>query len=230
MTNRALMVLRATWNWLWGKPIEAGGEIAAQVGADSIDDVAASVHKLTESVGLQQMAFNDAVMLLDETTAKVKQLGLQAEKMVEAGNDDAALELLAEQDVIDDYIPQLENQVKFAQQNLAEGKTRLREAQLELKKMQAQQRMGESTMRVTQALEEANRASGIDSQSAMRRFEKSQDAIQRRSAKAQAVSDVQGHLKGTSRAIQNLSAQERLAKLKAQKTMGQLEGDTRNDQ
>ena len=85
-------------------------------------------------------------------------------------------------------------------------------------------------MRVTQALEEANRASGVDSQAAMRRFEKSQDAIQRRSAKAQAVSEVQGSLKGTSRAIKNLSAQERLAKLKAQKSMGQIEGDTTNDQ
>ena len=58
MTNRALMVIRATWNWLWGKPIDAGGEIAAQIGEDSIDDVAGTVQKLTESVGLQQVAFN----------------------------------------------------------------------------------------------------------------------------------------------------------------------------
>jgi phage shock protein A len=222
--NRAWTVVRATWNWLWGKPIDAGGEIAAQIGEDSIDDVAAAVQKFTESVGLQQAALAEAVRLYEETSQRVVLLGQQAEQLVAAGNDDAALELLAEQDVIDDYVPQLESQVRFAEQNLAEGKARLREAQLELRKMQAQQKMGASTMRVTQALEQANQAAGIDSQSAMRRFEKSQEAIQRRNIKAQAVSEVQGEQKSVSRAIKNLNAQERLAKLKAEKAMNQIEG------
>jgi phage shock protein A len=222
--NRAWTVVRATWNWLWGKPIDAGGEIAAQIGEDSIDDVAAAVQKFTESVGLQQAALAEAVRLYEETSQRVVLLGQQAEQLVAAGNDDAALEVLAEQDVIDDYVPQLEGQVRFAEQNLAEGKARLREAQLELRKMQAQQKMGASTMRVTQALEQANQAAGIDSQSAMRRFEKSQEAIQRRNIKAQAVSEVQGEQKSVSRAIKNLNAQERLAKLKAEKAMNQIEG------
>ena len=161
---------------------------------------------------------------------KLSSLIAKQTKLVEAGDDNGALELLAEQDVMDDYLPQLQNQVEFAQQNLSEGKRRLREAQLELKKMQAQQRMSESTMRVTQALEEANQASGIDSQAAMRRFEKSQAAIQRRNAQAQAISDVQESLKGTARTLKNLSVQERLAKLKAQKAIGQREGETSHDQ
>jgi phage shock protein A len=222
--NRAWTVVRATWNWLWGKPIDTGGEIAAQIGEDSIDDVAAAVQKFTESVGLQQAALAEAVRLHEETSQRVVILGQQAEQLVAADNDDAALEVLAEQDVIDDYVPQLESQVRFAEQNLAEGKARLREAQLELRKMQAQQKMGASTMRVTQALEQANQAAGIDSQSAMRRFEKSQEAIQRRNIKAQAVSEVQGEQKSVSRAIKNLNAQERLAKLKAEQAMNKIEG------
>ncbi len=222
--NRAWTVVRATWNWLWGRPIDAGGEIAVQVAEDSIDDVAAAVQRLTESVGLQRAALAEAVQLHEETSHRIDTLGEQAAQLVAAGNDDAALEVLAEQDVIDDYLPQLDNQVRFAEQNLAEGKTRLREAQLELRKMQAQQKMGASTMRVTQALEEANQAAGIDSQSAMRRFEKSQEAIQRRNIKAQSISEVQGEQKDVSRAIKNLNAQDRLAKLKAERAMGKLEG------
>lgn len=214
--NRSQTVIKATWNWLWGIPIEAGGEIAAQIGEDSIDDLAQSFQQLTDSVGLQKAALAEAVRLHDETQQRIKALEQQAEQLVAAGEDDAALEVLAEQDVIDEYLPQLADQVQFAKQNLAAGTTRMKEVQLELRKMQAQQKMGASTMRVTQALERANEAAGIDSQSAMRRFEKSQDAIQRRNLKAQATSEVQGELKGTSRAIKSLNAQERLARLKAQ--------------
>ncbi len=213
--NRTQTVIRATWNWLWGIPIEAGGEISAQIGEDSIDDLANSFQKLVDSVGLQRAALAEAHRLQEETEQQVKTLGEQAEQLVAAGDDDAALAILAEQDVLEEYRPQLEAQVQFAKQNLAEGTTRMKEVQLELRKMQAQQKMGASTMRVTQALERANQAAGIDSQSARRRFEKSQEAIQRRNLKAQATSEVQSELKGTSRTIKALNAQERLAKLKA---------------
>ena len=213
--NRTTTVIRATWNWLWGIPMETGGEISAQIGEDSIDDLAKSFQKLVDSVGLQRAALAEAHRLQEETEQQVEALGQQAEQLVAAGEDDAALAVLAEQDVLDEYRPQLEAQVQYAQQNLAEGTTRMKEAQLELKKMQAQQKMGASTMRVTQALERANQAAGIDSESARQYFEKSQAAIQRRNLKAQATSEVQGDLKGTSRAIKTLNAKDRLAKLKA---------------
>lgn len=222
--NRALTVTRATWNWLWGIPIDAGGEISAQIGEDSIDDLAQSFQKLVDSVGLQRSALAEAHRLHEETEQRVQALGEQAEQLVAAGEDDAALAVLAEQDVLEEYRPQLEAQVQFAQQNLAEGTTRMKEAQLELKKMQAQQKMGASTMRVTQALEQANQAAGIDSQSARRLFEKSQEAIQRRNLKAQANSEVQGDLKGTSRAIKSLNAKDRLAKLKAKQANNNTTG------
>ncbi|MEO0373818.1 MAG: hypothetical protein AAF329_04160 [Cyanobacteria bacterium P01_A01_bin.17] len=189
--NRAWTVTRATWNWLWGLPIEAGGEISAQMGEDSIDDLAASFQKLVGSVGLQKAALADASRLHEETIQQVEALDKQAEQLVAAGEDDATLQVLAEQDVLEQYLPQLEKQVQYAKQNLAEGTARMKEVQLELRKMQAQQKMGASTMRVTQALEQANQAAGIDSQSAMRRFEQSQEAIQRRNVKAQATSEVQ---------------------------------------
>ncbi|PZD72315.1 hypothetical protein C1752_03902 [Acaryochloris thomasi RCC1774] len=221
--NRSQTVIRATWNWLWGMPIEAGGEISAQIGEDSIDDLAQSFQKLVDSVGLQRSALAEALRLHEETEQQVKALGEQAEQLVAAGEDNSALAVLAEQDVLDEYRPQLEAQVQFAKQNLAEGTARMQETQLELRKMQAQQKMGASTMRVTQALEQANQAAGIDSQAAMRRFEKSQAAIQRRNFKAQATSEVQGELKGTSRAIKALNAQERLAKLKAKQAADNLE-------
>lgn len=214
--NHSKAVIRATWNWLWGLPVDAGGEISAQIGVDSVDDLAQSCQKLADSVGLQKAALAEAVRLHDETRQRVEALGQQAEQLVAAGEDDAALEVLAEQDVIDEYLPQLAAQVQFAHQNLAEGTARMKEVQLELRKMQAQQKMGASTMRVTQALERANQAAGIDSQSARRRFEQSQEAIQRRNLKAQATAEIQGELQGTARAIKTLNAQERLAKLKAE--------------
>ncbi|MGR3276950.1 PspA/IM30 family protein [Acaryochloris marina NIES-2412] len=213
--NRTKTVVRATWNWLWGKPIEAGGEIAAQVSEDSIDDLTQAFQTLVDSVGLQRGALAEALRLHDETEQQVNTLSEQADQLVAAGEDDAALAVLAELDVLEEYRPQLEEQVLFAKQTLAEGTTRMKEAQLELRKMQAQQKMGASTMRVTQALERANQAAGIDNQSAMRRFEKSQEAIKRRNIQAQATSEVQGELKGTSRAIKTLHAQDRLAQLKA---------------
>ncbi|MGF1603828.1 MAG: PspA/IM30 family protein [Thermosynechococcaceae cyanobacterium] len=221
--NRSQVVIRATWNWLWGMPMDAGGEISAQIGADSVDDLAASFQKLADSVGLQKAALAEAFRLHEETAQHVKSLGEQAEQLVAAGEDDAALQILAEQDVLEEYLPQLEEQVQYAKQNLAEGTARMKEVQLELRKMQAQQKMGASTMRVTQALERANQAAGIDSQAAMRRFEQSQAAIQHRHVKAQATSEVQGELKGTSRAIKALNAQDRLAKLKAKQAADNLD-------
>lgn len=223
--NRSQTVIKATWNWLWGIPIEAGGEISAQVGADSVDALAQSCQKLADSVGLQKAALAEATRLHDETQQQVKALGQQAEQLVAAGEDDAALELLAEQDVIDAYLPQLAAQVQCAKQNLAEGMTRMKEVQLELRKMKAQQKIGASTMRVTQALERANQAAGIDSQSARQRFEKSQEAIGRRNLKAQATAEVQGELQGTARAIKTLNAQERLTRLKAKRSNNTKEAE-----
>jgi phage shock protein A len=79
------VVIRATWNWLWGRPINAGGEISAQVGEDSVDDVAHSFQQLVDSVGLQKAALAEAVRLYEETSQRSEALGQQAEQLVAAG-------------------------------------------------------------------------------------------------------------------------------------------------
>jgi phage shock protein A len=47
---RGSRVVIASWNWLWGKPIESGGKIAVEVATASLSEIQQSIVLLTESV------------------------------------------------------------------------------------------------------------------------------------------------------------------------------------
>ncbi|MBD2776590.1 hypothetical protein [Iningainema tapete] len=55
--GRTLVVI---WNWLWGIPIESGGEIAVEVAGESLKSMQQSVAKLAESVATAIAAYENA--------------------------------------------------------------------------------------------------------------------------------------------------------------------------
>jgi phage shock protein A len=48
--ERAGHLLIATWNWLWGMPVEMGGKVAVEVAHESLSSMQNSVRKFTQSV------------------------------------------------------------------------------------------------------------------------------------------------------------------------------------
>ncbi|WP_346289671.1 PspA/IM30 family protein [Sphaerothrix gracilis] len=213
-----------SWAWLIGQPLEVGGAQTVAIAQQSLDDIAENVEKLTEAVARQYAALQQAEKLLAEMQSQAQNLDQQAVQLVQHGEDEAALTLLGELEVIETTLPQLQAQVKTAQQNFEVGKQRLVEQQRQLQQMKTQQKVSASLQKVTAALEQANALSGLSSESAVSLFETARDAIDRRSITANSQRQLQSFGQEAQRKTHQLKAADRLAALKNQ-VNPQLTGD-----
>lgn len=213
--DRAGRIVVGSWAWLIGQPLEAGDGRTVAIAQQSLDDIADNVEKLTEAVAQQYSALQQAEKLLTAMQSQAQSLDQQAVQLVQHGEDNAALTVLGELEVIEASIPQLEAQVSTAQHNFEEGKQRLTEQQRQLQQMKMQQKVSASLQKVTAALEKANALSGLSSESAMHTFEAAQDAIGRKSIAATSRMELQSLGNEVQRKTNHLKAADRLADLKA---------------
>ncbi|MEB3359604.1 MAG: PspA/IM30 family protein [Synechococcales bacterium] len=214
--EKAGRILVGSWAWLMGQPLDAGDARTVAIAQQSLDDVADNVERLTEAVAQQFAALQQAEKLLTEMQSQAQSLDRQAAQLVQNGEDDAALTVLGELEVIEQTIPQLETHVSTAQKNFEAGRQHLLEQQRQLQQMKTQQKVSASLQRVTVALQQANALSGLSSESAVHTFEAAQDAIGRQSITATAHMDLQSLGKEAQRKTNQLKAAERLAALKSQ--------------
>jgi len=203
------------WAWLVGRPVEAGDARTVAIAQQSVDDVAEVVEALTKAVAQQYSALQQADTLFESMRSQQHDLEEQAERLVQRGKEAAALAALAELEVIDASLPQIEAQVQAARSNFETGKQNLSEKQRHLQQMKLQQKVDASLQRVTTALEQANALSGLRSESATSTFEAAQSAVSRRAMTASSQAAMQSLGKEAQRKTNQLKASDRLATLKA---------------
>ncbi|MEO0408870.1 MAG: hypothetical protein AAF289_16125 [Cyanobacteria bacterium P01_A01_bin.135] len=213
--ERAGRVTVGLWAWLVGQPIEAGDRRAVAIAQQSVDDVAGAVEAMTKAVSQQYAALQQADALFETMQAQQRDLEHQAERLVQSDDESTALAVLAELEVIEAALPQIEAQVEAARRNFTSGKAQLSEKQRQLKQMKLQQKVDASLQRVTAALEQASALSGLSSDSAVNTFTTAHDAVNRRAVAASAQSEMQSLGQEAQRKTAQLKAADRLKALKA---------------
>ena len=189
--DRAGYVLTATWNWLWGMPINAGGKVAVEVAQESLHSMQAAVQQLAESVASVTASYQTAKAKYDSKQQEWQQAEQQAALAYRNGNEAAAKLAMGKAITLERLLPQLAEQVARAEKLLQTHQEKLaREHQcLETYKVELQNLRDLSE--VNEALAAIAKVSsdlGIDS--ARSQFEAAQSAVQGRYLKTNAIAEL----------------------------------------
>ena len=191
MGEKAGRAIVGTWNWLWGIPVESGGQVAVEVAEQSLRSMQESVQKLAAAVATQVAAYQRAKQKYEEKIKEMQTFERQAMTAQRNGNEDAARLAMSKVIQIEQILPQLEEQVKQAENYVNASKDRLnRERQkLEAYKMDMQNMkdMAEINAALGQ-IAKVNNDLSIDS--ARSQFEQAKSAVQRRNLKENAFAEL----------------------------------------
>ena len=191
MGEKAGRTIVGTWNWLWGIPVESGGQVAVEVAEQSLRSMQESVQKLAAAVATQVAAYQRAKQKYEEKIKEMQTIERQAMTAQRNGNEDAARLAISKVIQIEQILPQLEEQVKQAENYVNASKDKLnRERQkLEAYKMDMQNMkdMAEINAALGQ-IAKVNNDLSIDS--ARSQFEQAKSAVQRRNLKENAFAEL----------------------------------------
>lgn len=191
MGEKAGRTLVGTWNWLWGIPVESGGQVAVEVAEESLRSMQESVQKLAAAVATQVAAYQRAKQKYEEKIKEMQTFERQAMTAQNNGNEDAARLAMSKVIQIEQILPQLEEQVKQAENYVNASKDKLnRERQkLEAYKMDMQNMkdMAEINAALGQ-ISKVNNDLSIDS--ARSQFEQAKSAVQRRNLQQNALAEL----------------------------------------
>ena len=90
MGDRAGRVVVGSWRWLWGRPVESGGQIAVAVAEESLQSMQLSVQKLAQAVAMQVGAYERAKKKYQAKTIELSTYEKQAALAQKAGQIDGA--------------------------------------------------------------------------------------------------------------------------------------------
>ena len=191
MGEKAGRTIVGTWNWLWGIPVESGGQVAVEVAEQSLRSMQESVQKLAAAVATQVAAYQRAKQKYEEKIKEMQTFERQAMTAQRNGNEDAARLAMSKVIQIEQILPQLEEQVQQAEKYVNASKDKLnRERQkLEAYKMDMQNMkdMAEINAALGQ-IAKVNNDLSIDS--ARSQFEQAKSAVQRRNLKEHAFAEL----------------------------------------
>jgi phage shock protein A len=189
--ERAGRVLVGSWNWLWGKPVDEGGQVAVSVAEESLRTMQESVQRLTQAVATQVSAYQRAQQKYQE---KVKEFG-RYEKQVQTAqgnsNEEAARLAMGRLIQVEKLLPQLEEQVHQAEQFVNKAKEKLNRERAKLETSKTDLQNMKDLTEINDALEQmakVNADYSIDS--ARSQFEAAKDAVQRKNLKVSAFNEL----------------------------------------
>jgi phage shock protein A len=191
MGDRAGRVMQATWRWLWGRPIESGGQIAVEVAQESLNAMQQSVYQLTESVAQAVAAYEQANQHCTQHRAEAEKSERQATQALARGNPEAARLAMARTIEIERVLPQFATQVQQADQAVQRLKAKLCQERQKLESYQVQMQTLKSLAKVNEAMAViASVNSELKIDSARNQFKEARSAIEGRNFQALAFQEL----------------------------------------
>ncbi|NJR20733.1 MAG: PspA/IM30 family protein [Richelia sp. CSU_2_1] len=191
MGDKAGRTLVGVWNWLWGMPVEAGGQVAVEVAEESLRSMQESVQKLAAAVSTQVAAYQRAKTKYEEKVREMQTFERQAMTAQRNGNEEAARLAMSKAIQIEKILPQLETQVQQAEQYVSASKDKLNRERMKLEAyktdMQNMKDMAEINAALG-AISKVNNDLNIDS--ARSQFEQAKSAVERRNLQQQALAEI----------------------------------------
>lgn len=191
MGDKAGRTLVGVWNWLWGLPVESGGQVAVEVAEESLRSMQESVQKLAAAVSTQVAAYQRAKTKYEEKVKEWQTFERQAMTAQRNGNEEAARLAMSKTIQIEKILPQLETQVQQAEQYVSASKDKLNRERMKLEAyktdMQNMKDMAEINTALG-AISKVNNDLNIDS--ARSQFEQAKNAVERRNLEQQALAEL----------------------------------------
>jgi phage shock protein A len=191
MGEKAGRTVIATWNWLWGIPVESGGKVAVDIAEDSLQSMQQAVHRLATAVAAQEAAYKTAKSKYQAKAKELQTLEKQAVAAQNCGDEEEAKLAMAMVIQTEQILPRLEEMVLQAERAVGVSKEKLNRERLKLMTYKAEMQNMRDISEVNAALEEIAKVNNeFDIGSAKHEFEKAKDAVERRNFQAQALAEL----------------------------------------
>lgn len=191
MGEKAGRTLVGTWNWLWGLPVESGGQVAVNVAEESLRSMQEAVHKLATAVATQVAAYERAKQKYDQKEIEMRKLEQQAAIAQRNGNEDAARLAMTKVIQIEQILPQLKIQVDQAEQYVKAAKDKLNRERLKLEEYKTQLSNMKDMSEINKALAEIAKVNNdLSIDSARSQFEQAKSAVERKNLQQNAMAEL----------------------------------------
>ena len=191
MGEKAGRTLVGTWNWLWGLPVESGGQVSVNVAEESLRSMQEAVHKLATAVATQVAAYERAKQKYDQKEAEMRKLEQQAAIAQRNGNEDAARLAMTKVIQIEQILPQLKIQVDQAEQYVKAAKDKLNRERLKLEEYKTQLSNMKDMSEINKALAEIAKVNNdLSIDSARSQFEQAKSAVERKNLQQNAMAEL----------------------------------------
>jgi phage shock protein A len=191
MGEKAGRTVVGTWNWLLGKPVEQGGKLTVAIAEESLQSMQESVQKLTSAVAMQVGSYEKAKKKYEEKVAELKRLEGTAATAQKMGNMDAARLSMSKAIQIEQLLPQLEVQVKQAEQYVNASKDKLNRERMKLEQYKTDMQNMKDLAEINEALGTIAKVNNeFDIGSARSQFEEAKNALQNRNLRENALAEL----------------------------------------
>src|SRR4028118_1044156 len=179
------------WNGMGGLPVDSGGPVAVAVAEESLRSMQESVQKLAAAVSTQVAAYQRAKTKYEEKVREMQTVERQAITAQRNGNEEAARLAMSKVIQTEQILPQLEAQVKQAEQFVNSSKDKLNRERMKLEAYKTDMQNMKDMAEINEALgaiSKVNNDLSIDS--ARSQFEQAKNAVHGRNLKQQALAEL----------------------------------------
>ena len=191
MGDKAGRTIVGAWNWMWGLPVESGGPVAVAVAEESLRSMQESVQKLAAAVSTQVAAYQRAKTKYEEKVREMQTVERQAITAKRNGNDEAARFAMSKLIQTEQILPQLESQVKQAEQYVTASKDKLNRERMKLEAYKTDMQNMKDMAVINEALRDISKVNNdLSIDSARSQFEQAKNAVQNHHLEQQALAEI----------------------------------------
>ena len=189
--DKAGRTIVGAWNWMWGLPVESGGPVAVAVAEESLRSMQESVQKLAAAVSTQVAAYQRAKTKYEEKVREMQTVERQALTAKRNGNEEAARFAMSKLIQTEQILPQLESQVKQAEQYVNASKDKLNRERMKLEAYKTDMQNMKDMAEINEALRAISKVNNdLSIDSAQSQFEQARNAVRNHHLEQQALAEI----------------------------------------
>ena len=176
---------------MWGLPVESGGQVSVAVAEESLRSMQESVQKLAAAVSTQVAAYQRAKTKYEEKVREMQTVERQVITAKRNGNEEAARLAMSKLIQTEQILPQLESQVKQAEQYVNASKDKLNRERMKLEAYKTDMQNMKDMAEINEALRAISKVNNdLSIDSARSQFEQAKNAVQNHHLEQQALAEI----------------------------------------